>query len=283
MGAQHGPPALRLREVRSALGVLQLHEGGSVANRLFQPGRQAGAAGLGSPRACCAARRTSPPSGSPNTSTSHPRASRASTSRGRVTSFESTSGWAPARSAASSRRRVRFWPPLSGAGMIGHTKTARVAAVGIAHTVSAMQRSAGQHPAVSVIVPVKDRAELLPATLRSVGAQTLPVAEVIVVDDGSRDDSARVAESLGATRRSQRRPELGPRARPQRGTRARERRVGRLPRLGRPALPPRHRAAVRPRAREHGRELHLRQSVRGPLERGGLGAGQRHPARRRRP
>ena len=62
-----------------------------------------------------------------------------------------------------------------------------------------MQRSAGQHAAVSVIVPVKDRAELLAVALRSVGAQTQPVAEVIVVDDGSRDESARVAESLGAT------------------------------------------------------------------------------------
>jgi hypothetical protein len=54
-------------------------------------------------------------------------------------------------------------------------------------------------PGVSVVIPVKDRARLLAQTLRSVRDQTTSVAEVIVVDDGSTDDSAGVAADAGAT------------------------------------------------------------------------------------
>jgi GT2 family glycosyltransferase len=49
-----------------------------------------------------------------------------------------------------------------------------------------------------VVIPAYDRAELLPRALGSVGAQTRAPAEVIVVDDGSADDSAVVAGGLGA-------------------------------------------------------------------------------------
>lgn len=52
---------------------------------------------------------------------------------------------------------------------------------------------------VSVIIPVRNRAELLDRALRSVVAQTARAREVVVVDDGSTDDSARVARSYGAT------------------------------------------------------------------------------------
>lgn len=42
-------------------------------------------------------------------------------------------------------------------------------------------------PVVSVVIPTKDRAEMLPETLDSVLAQTYPHWQLIVVDDGSRD------------------------------------------------------------------------------------------------
>jgi glycosyltransferase involved in cell wall biosynthesis len=52
-------------------------------------------------------------------------------------------------------------------------------------------------PTVSVIIPCYNGARFLRETLGSVLAQTHPVCEVIVVDDGSTDDSAAVAESFG--------------------------------------------------------------------------------------
>jgi glycosyltransferase involved in cell wall biosynthesis len=51
---------------------------------------------------------------------------------------------------------------------------------------------------VSVVIPAYNRADLLPRALASVHAQSTPPAEVIVVDDASADDTAKVAEDLGA-------------------------------------------------------------------------------------
>lgn len=51
---------------------------------------------------------------------------------------------------------------------------------------------------VSVVVPARDEAHSLPHLLRSVQAQTVPVAEVVVVDDASTDDTAVVARDHGA-------------------------------------------------------------------------------------
>ncbi len=51
---------------------------------------------------------------------------------------------------------------------------------------------------ISVVIPAYNAAHFLPRSLASVFAQTLPAHEVIVVDDGSTDSSAQVAESLGA-------------------------------------------------------------------------------------
>ena len=54
----------------------------------------------------------------------------------------------------------------------------------------------GQQPLVSVIIPVYNGARFLRAALESVFAQTYRPIEVIVVDDGSSDDSGAIAESF---------------------------------------------------------------------------------------
>ncbi len=51
---------------------------------------------------------------------------------------------------------------------------------------------------VSVVMPAKDRAHLIERSLRSIHGQTLPPLEVLVVDDGSTDDTADVARRCGA-------------------------------------------------------------------------------------
>lgn len=51
---------------------------------------------------------------------------------------------------------------------------------------------------ISVVIPAYNAASDLPATLESLEAQTLPPGEVIVVDDGSSDDTAELARAWGA-------------------------------------------------------------------------------------
>lgn len=51
-------------------------------------------------------------------------------------------------------------------------------------------------PQVSVVIPAYNSARTLPATLASVANQTLKDLDVIVVDDGSTDDTAEVAGSI---------------------------------------------------------------------------------------
>jgi glycosyltransferase involved in cell wall biosynthesis len=53
---------------------------------------------------------------------------------------------------------------------------------------------------ISIVVPVRDGARYLPAALASLFQQTLPPDEVIVVDDGSTDGSAAIAEAIGGVR-----------------------------------------------------------------------------------
>ena len=51
---------------------------------------------------------------------------------------------------------------------------------------------------LSVVIPCYNGARFLPETLASIAAQTLAPAEVVVVDDGSTDDSVAVATRWGA-------------------------------------------------------------------------------------
>jgi glycosyltransferase involved in cell wall biosynthesis len=51
---------------------------------------------------------------------------------------------------------------------------------------------------ISVVIPAYNAAHFLPRCLNSVFAQTLQPAEVVVVDDGSKDDTAEIGRRLGA-------------------------------------------------------------------------------------
>jgi len=53
-------------------------------------------------------------------------------------------------------------------------------------------------PAVTVIIPAHNRAGMIGQALECLLRQTLPPAQVIVVDDGSTDDTAAVARGFGA-------------------------------------------------------------------------------------
>ena len=55
-------------------------------------------------------------------------------------------------------------------------------------------RSAAAAPCISVILPTFERAHLLPRSLRSVLAQTFTDWELIVIDDGSTDNTAQVVQ-----------------------------------------------------------------------------------------
>ena len=52
---------------------------------------------------------------------------------------------------------------------------------------------------ISVVIPSYNAARFLPEAIASVRAQTRPVAELIVIDDGSSDGSLELARGLGAT------------------------------------------------------------------------------------
>jgi glycosyltransferase involved in cell wall biosynthesis len=62
---------------------------------------------------------------------------------------------------------------------------------------------------VSFVVPVRDGARYLGECLASIRAQTVAPLEVLVIDDGSSDDSAEVARSFGGAVRCLRQPHGG--------------------------------------------------------------------------
>ncbi len=65
----------------------------------------------------------------------------------------------------------------------------------------------GQSPAdYAVVIPAWNAADTIEETLRSVAAQSVPPAEIVVVDDGSTDDTPGVAESVRVPVRVIRRP-----------------------------------------------------------------------------
>jgi glycosyltransferase involved in cell wall biosynthesis len=65
------------------------------------------------------------------------------------------------------------------------------------------------NPRFSVIIPAYNSAATLARAIESVRAQTWPAHEIIVVDDGSSDDTASVAESFGDAIRLIRQPNSG--------------------------------------------------------------------------
>ncbi len=64
-------------------------------------------------------------------------------------------------------------------------------------------------PRVSVVITTYNTGRYLPETLESVFAQSYPAAEVIVVDDGSTDDSVDRARAFGDRVQSIPRPHEG--------------------------------------------------------------------------
>jgi glycosyltransferase involved in cell wall biosynthesis len=65
---------------------------------------------------------------------------------------------------------------------------------------------------VSVVIATFNRASFLPETLRSIIRQTRPAYEIIVVDDGSTDQTAEVVATLGFPVRYERIENRGPQA-----------------------------------------------------------------------
>jgi glycosyltransferase involved in cell wall biosynthesis len=59
------------------------------------------------------------------------------------------------------------------------------------------ERGSVRDPVVSVVLPVRDGAAFLAGALESLSAQTFPGFEVVVVDDGSTDDSPAIASAHG--------------------------------------------------------------------------------------
>lgn len=65
-------------------------------------------------------------------------------------------------------------------------------------TLTPAEASRGSDEGVSVIIPARDEADVLPGLLGDLAAQTVLPSEVVVVDDMSEDGTGAVARALGA-------------------------------------------------------------------------------------
>jgi len=65
-------------------------------------------------------------------------------------------------------------------------------------TIAQMQTERRSSVKISVVIPAYNAACFLPRCLKSIFAQTLKPVEVIVVDDGSTDNTAEIAAAMGA-------------------------------------------------------------------------------------
>lgn len=73
------------------------------------------------------------------------------------------------------------------------------------------------NPTVSVVVPTFNRASFLGAAVQSIREQTYPIHEILIVDDGSTDDTEAVIGALGPGIRYVRQSNAGPAAARNRG------------------------------------------------------------------
>lgn len=74
-------------------------------------------------------------------------------------------------------------------------------------------------PTISVVIPTYNRSAFLAAAVASIRTQTHPCSEIIIVDDGSTDDTAQMTAALGEGIRYVRQANAGPAAARNRGIR----------------------------------------------------------------
>jgi glycosyltransferase involved in cell wall biosynthesis len=72
-------------------------------------------------------------------------------------------------------------------------------------------------PSIGVVIPARDAGRYIAETIESVLAQSAPAAQILVVDDGSSDDTARIAAGFGDRVRVEQQPPTGPAAARNRG------------------------------------------------------------------
>jgi glycosyltransferase involved in cell wall biosynthesis len=109
----------------------------------------------------------------------------------------SAAGWDP-NPLFDSRWYLERNPDVASSGMNPLTHYIHSGAAQ-AQCYSARASGPGRCPTVSAIVPCYNGARWLAEALESIKAQSLPVQEIIVVDDASTDNSAEIAQKHGAS------------------------------------------------------------------------------------